>query len=81
MASEEDEDEDSDDNDGEAWYDTTTFLVHLPNVRPLLGPTGGGSTSQASRAALAPIEGEEEPAEGRAREGPSERGSAAPGVP
>jgi hypothetical protein len=54
--------------------------VHLPEVRSLQGPVGGGSTSQASRAASAPIEGEEGPAGGGAREGPSEKGSAAPGV-
>jgi hypothetical protein len=35
-------------------------------VRSLQGPVGGGSTSQASRAASAPVEGKEEPAEGRA---------------
>jgi hypothetical protein len=81
MASEEDEDEDSDDNDDESRYDTVTFLAHLPDVRPLLEPISGGSTSQASRAVSAPVEGEEELAEGRAREGPSERGSATPGVP
>jgi hypothetical protein len=81
MASEEDEDEDSDDNDVESWYNTVTFLAHFPDVRPLLEPISGGSTSQASRAVSAPVEGEKEPAEGRAREGPSEKGSATPGVP
>jgi hypothetical protein len=77
----EDEDEDSDDDDARSWYDTATFLAHLPDVRPLLEPISGGSTSQASRAVSAPVEGEEEPAEGIAREGPSERGLIAPGVP
>jgi hypothetical protein len=43
--SEEDEDEDSDDNDARSWYDTVTFLPHLPDVRPLLEPISGGSTS------------------------------------
>jgi hypothetical protein len=36
------EDEDSDDDDTGSRYDTTTFLVHLPDVRPLLEPIGGG---------------------------------------
>jgi hypothetical protein len=44
MASEE-EDEDSDDNDAESRYDTATFLAHLPDVRSLQGPIGGGSTT------------------------------------
>jgi hypothetical protein len=77
----EDEDEDSDDDDARLRYDTVTFLAHLPDVRPLLEPISGGSTSPASRAVLAPVEGEEELAEGIAREGPSEWGLAAPGVP
>jgi hypothetical protein len=81
MASEEEEVEDGDDDDVGLWYDTTTFLAHLPDVRPLLEPISGGSTSQASRVVSAPVEGEEEPAEGRVREGPSKRGSAMPGVP
>jgi hypothetical protein len=38
-------DEDSGDDDAGSWYDTTTFLAHLPDVRPLLEPIGGGSTS------------------------------------
>jgi hypothetical protein len=59
------EDEDSADDDAGSRYDTTTFLAHLPNVRPLLEPIGG-STSQASREVSAPVEGEGEPAEGRA---------------
>jgi hypothetical protein len=42
MASEEDEDEDSDDNGAKSWYDTMTFLAHLPDVRSLQGPIGGG---------------------------------------
>jgi hypothetical protein len=81
MASREDEDEDNGDDEAGSRYDTVTFLAHLPDVRPLLEPIGGGSTSQASRAVSVPIEGDEEPAEGRAREGPLERGSAMPGVP
>jgi hypothetical protein len=56
MASEEEDDEDSDDNGAESRYDTTSFLMHLPDVRSL----------QASRAASVPVEGEEEPAGGRA---------------
>jgi hypothetical protein len=80
-ALEEDEVEDSNDDDIGSRYDTVTFLAHLLDVRPLLEPISGGSTSQASRAVSAPVEGEEEPAEGRAREGPSERGSATLGVP
>jgi hypothetical protein len=39
------EDEGSDDDDARSWYDTVTFLSHLPNVWPLLEPIGGGSTS------------------------------------
>jgi hypothetical protein len=80
-ASEEDEDEDSDDNDVGSRYDAVTFQAHLPVVQPLLEPISEGSTSQASRVVSAPIEGEEEPAKGRAREGPSKRGSIMPGVP
>jgi hypothetical protein len=75
------EDEDNSDDDVGLRYDTVTFLVHLPDVRPLLEPIDGGSTSQASREILAPVKGEGEPAEGRARAGPSERGSTSPGVP
>jgi hypothetical protein len=74
------EDEDSGDDAAGSRYDTTTFLAHLPDVRPLLEPVGG-STSQASREVLAPVEREGEPAEGRARAGPSERGATSPGVP
>jgi hypothetical protein len=59
------EDEDSDDDDVGSWYDTVTFLAHLPDVRPLLEPVGG-STSQASREVSAPVEREGEPAEERA---------------
>jgi hypothetical protein len=75
------EDEDSGNDDAGSRYDTVTFLAHLPYVWPLLEPIGGGSTSQASREVSAPVEGEGVLAEGRAREGPSERGSALPGVP
>jgi hypothetical protein len=39
------EDEDSGDDDAGSRYDTMTFLVHLPNVGPLLEPISGGSTS------------------------------------
>jgi hypothetical protein len=73
------EDEDSSDDDAGSRYDTMTFLAHLPDVRPLLEPIGG-STSQASREVSAPIEGEGEPVEGRARAGPSERGATSPRV-
>jgi hypothetical protein len=44
MASEE-EDDDSHNNNARSWYDTMTFLEHLPDVRSLQGPIGGGSTS------------------------------------
>jgi hypothetical protein len=81
LGEDEDEDEGSNDNDAGLRYDTVTFLAHLPDVRPLLEPIGRGSTSQASRAVSVPVEEEEEPTEGRAREGPSERVSATPGVP
>jgi hypothetical protein len=36
------EDEDSGDDDAGSRYDTATFLVHLPDVWPLLEPIGGG---------------------------------------
>jgi hypothetical protein len=75
------EDEDSGNDDAGSRYNTVTFLAHLPDVRPLLEPIGGGSTSQASREVSTLVEGEGEPAEGRAREGPSERGSTSPGDP
>jgi hypothetical protein len=68
----EEESDDSDDYDSGSSYDTVTFLAHLPDVRSLQGPVGGGSTSQASRAASALVEGEEEQPEGRAHEGPLE---------
>jgi hypothetical protein len=80
MASEE-EDDDSDDNDAGSWYDIVTFLVHLPNVRSLQGPIGRGSTSQASRVASAPVEGEEERPKGRAHERPSKRRFVEPRAP
>jgi hypothetical protein len=61
MASgEEDDDDDDDDDDAESQYDTVTTLAHLPDVRFLQELVSGGSTSQASRAALAPVEGKEE---------------------
>jgi hypothetical protein len=59
------EDEDSGDDDAGSRYDTMTFLVHLPDVRPLLEPVGG-STSQALREVSAPVEGEGELEEERA---------------
>jgi hypothetical protein len=77
----EEEGDDSDDNDARSRYNTVTFLAHLPDVRSLQGPVGGGSTSQASRAASVLVEGEEERSEERAHEGPSERRSTEPGVP
>jgi hypothetical protein len=79
MASEEDND-DSEDDDAGSRYDTITFLAHLPDVQSLQGLVSGGSTSQASRVASAPVEVEKERAEGRAREGPLDRRSAEPGV-
>jgi hypothetical protein len=54
------EDDDSGDDDAWSWYNTATSLAHLPNVRPFLEPIGG-LTSQASRGASAPVEGEGEP--------------------
>jgi hypothetical protein len=68
MTSEEDSD-DNDDNDAGSRYDTVTFLSHLPNVRSLQGPDGGGSTSRVSRAASVPVEGKEERPEERAHKG------------
>jgi hypothetical protein len=38
------EDEDSGDDDAGSWYDTATFLAHLPDVRPLLEPVGGSTS-------------------------------------
>jgi hypothetical protein len=35
------EDKDSSDDDAESRYDTTNFLTHLLDVRPLLEPVGG----------------------------------------
>jgi hypothetical protein len=37
--------EDDGDDDAESRYDTVTTLAHLPNVRFLQEPAGGGSTS------------------------------------
>jgi hypothetical protein len=76
----EEEEDDNNDNNAGSRFDTVTFLAHLPDVRSLQGPVGMGSTSQASRADSAPVEGEEERPEGRAHEGPSERRSAELGV-
>jgi hypothetical protein len=56
----EEESDDSDDNNAGSWYDTATFLSHLLDVRSLQGPDGEGSTSRASRAASALVEGKEE---------------------
>jgi hypothetical protein len=39
------EGDDSGDNDAGSRHGTVTFLAHLPDVRPLLGPVGGGLTS------------------------------------
>jgi hypothetical protein len=58
------EDEDNGDDDVGSWYDSMTYLAHLPDVRPLLEPIGG-LTSWASREASGPIEGEGEPGERR----------------
>jgi hypothetical protein len=38
------EDEDSGDDDVGSRYDTATFLMHLPDVRPLLEPIGGSTS-------------------------------------
>jgi hypothetical protein len=43
------EDEDSGDDDAGSWYDTVTFLAHLPDVRPLLEPIGGVDLQNFSR--------------------------------
>jgi hypothetical protein len=53
----EEEGDDDDDDDAGSRYDTATTLAHLLDVRSLQEPVGEGSTSQASRAALAPIKG------------------------
>jgi hypothetical protein len=46
MVSEEEDDGDDDGNDdAESRYDTATSLAHLPDVRFLQEPAGGGSTS------------------------------------
>jgi hypothetical protein len=54
--------------------------VHLPNVRPFLEPIGG-STSQASREAPVPVEGEGEPGERRVGVGPTARGATSSRAP
>jgi hypothetical protein len=41
----EEESDDNNDNDAGSRYDIATFLAHLPDVRSLQGPVGGGSTS------------------------------------
>jgi hypothetical protein len=38
------EDKDSDNDDAGSRYDTTTFLAHLPDVRPLPEPVGGSTS-------------------------------------
>jgi hypothetical protein len=74
------EDDDSGDDDAWSWYNTVTSLMDLPDVRPFLEPIGG-STSQALRAASAPIEGEREPGGKETAAGPSARGAASSGAP
>jgi hypothetical protein len=43
------EDEDSSDDDAGSRYDTATFLVHLPDVRPLLEPVGGSTSRRRGK--------------------------------
>jgi hypothetical protein len=74
------EDEDSGDDDAGSRYDTATSLAHLPDVRLLLELIGG-STSLASREVSAPVEGEGELEERRARVGPSARGATSSRAP
>jgi hypothetical protein len=73
------EDDDSGDDDAWSRYDTVASLAHLPNVRPFLEPIGG-STSQASREAPAPVEGEGELGERRVGAGPAARAAASSGT-
>jgi hypothetical protein len=73
------EDDDSDNDNAWSWYDTVTSLADLPDVRPFLNPIGG-STSQASRAASAPVEREGELGGKETRAGPSMRGAASSGA-
>lgn len=54
IASEEDDDSEGD----EPWIDTAAVLAHLSDVGSLQGPTDGGLTSRASRAASTPVEEE-----------------------
>jgi hypothetical protein len=68
-------DDDGDDDDAWSRYDAVTSLADLPDVRPFLEPIGG-SSSQASRAASAPIEGEGELGEKGAEVGPLAGGAA-----
>jgi hypothetical protein len=42
---EEDDGDDDIDDDAESWYNTTTALAHLPDMRFLQEPIGGWSTS------------------------------------
>jgi hypothetical protein len=74
-ASGEDDGDDDGDDDAELWYDTTTSLAHLPDMRFMQEPAVRGSTSQTSRVASTPIEGEEEQTVRRAPQGPSGKGS------
>jgi hypothetical protein len=76
----EEEEDDSEDDDAGSWYDTVNFLTHIPDVRSLQGLVSGGSTSQASRAASAPIKGEKERAGGPVR-GPRIGGPLSRGLP
>jgi hypothetical protein len=76
--------EDDDDSDGDddalSWYDTTTGLADLPDMRPFLEPIGG-STSQASGLAPVTVEVEEELEEVGFGVGPSTGGAASSGTP
>jgi hypothetical protein len=74
------EDDDSNDDNGRSRYDTMTSLADLPDVCPFLEPIRG-STSQASRVASAPVEGEGEPGGKETGAGPSVRGAASSGAP
>jgi hypothetical protein len=70
------EDEDSDDDDAESrlpWHTSPMCGLFLEPI--------GGSTSQASREASAPVEGKGELGERRARAGPSARGATSSGAP
>jgi hypothetical protein len=68
------EDEDSGDDDAGSQYDTVTFLAHLLDMCPLLEPVGG-STSQASRGVMMPVEGERRANRGKGPSGSFREGS------